>query len=75
VSKDVCPNLPVGGVTVLGVEPPPYLPRPTSHELSAPIMYRQSSDDTKSETAANRFLNTMNVECFFVCICRHDDLG
>jgi hypothetical protein len=54
VSKDVCPNLPGGGVAVLGVEAPPNLSRPRTDEPSASIMSRPSSDDTMSETAANR---------------------
>jgi hypothetical protein len=54
VSKDVCPNLPVGGVVVLGVVAPPNLPRPRTDESSASIRSRPSSDDEMSETAANR---------------------
>jgi hypothetical protein len=54
VSKDVCPNLPVDGVAVLGVEAPPNLPHPRTDVPSASIMSRPSSDDKMSETAANR---------------------
>jgi hypothetical protein len=54
VSKDVCPNLPVGGVTVLGVEAPPNLPRPRTDAPSSSIRSQLSSDDGMLETAANR---------------------
>jgi hypothetical protein len=54
VSKDACPNLPDGGVVVLGVEAPLNLPRPRTDKPSASIRSRPSSDDEMSETAANR---------------------
>jgi hypothetical protein len=67
VSKDVCPNLPVGGVGVLGVKAPLMLLRPRyesavsatervvlrTDEPSAPLGF-SPSDDEMSETAANR---------------------
>jgi hypothetical protein len=52
VGKDICPNLPSGGVGLLGVEVPSSIQLRHQHDMAA-TTFRSPEDDT-SETQANK---------------------